>query len=301
MKNKVITVFGTGFIGKNLIFKLLQEGYIVRAVCRQPNLAGDTRLMGNVGELEVCYGNIVHKETIESFFETSDIIINLVGVLNESGGESYFNSHVTGPDNISYLARKYKIEQLIHLSSIGANINGESQYQITKGKGEEIIYKNYPSAKIIRPSIVFGPEDGFFNVQSKILKISPVVPMFGGGGNKFQPVYVKDVVNGMIEILKDENAKGFIYEFGGPDIMTMRDIYKLILKTLNIKRILIPAPIFVANIIATFAQLLPNPIITRDLVKALKFDNVVKEKKNTLESLNINPSSAELIVPTYLK
>ena len=301
MKNKVITVFGTGFIGKNLIFQLLKDGYIVRAVCRRPYLAGDIGLMGNVGQLEIVSGNIVNIDSIEDYFKTSDIIINSVGVLHESGGENYFNSHVTGPENISNLSKKYGVEKLIHISSVGANKDSESRYQSTKGAGEEILIKNFPLATIIRPSIVFGPDDGFYNVQSKIVKMSPIVPMFGGGQNKFQPIYVKDLVSGIMSILNDNKCQGLIYEFGGPDILTMEEVYRLILKTLKINRILIPAPIFAANFMATFIQLFPNPIITRDLVKALKFDNVISENANTIQSLGIDPKPSELIVPTYLK
>ena len=301
MKNKVITVFGTGFIGKNLIYQLLEMGNIVRAVSRNPYLQGKLGPMGNSSNLDICYGNIVKAQTIEKYIANSDMVINLVGVLHESGGETYFNSHVTGIKNISKLSAKYRIKELLHVSSIGADVNSDSKYQSTKGEGEKVLLENFPKAKIVRPSIVFGPDDGFFSVQSKIVKLSPVVPMFGGGANKFQPVYVKDLVEGIIKLLNSKNDHGKIYEFGGPDIMTMKDVYELILKTLKIKRLLIPAPTFAANFIATFAQLLPDPIITRDLVKILKFDNVVREDKNNIQSLNISPQSAKVIVPTYLK
>ncbi len=301
MKNKVITVFGTGFIGKNLIYQLLEMGNIVRAVSRNPYLQGKLGPLGNSSNFDICYGNIVKAQTIEKYISNSDIVINLVGVLHESGGESYFNSHVTGIKNISELSTKYGIKELLHVSSIGADTNSVSKYQSTKGEGEKILLENFPKAKIVRPSIVFGPDDGFFSVQSKIVKLSPVVPMFGGGANKFQPVYVKDLVEGIIKLLNSKNDHGKIYEFGGPDIMTMKDVYELILKTLKIKRLLIPAPTFAANFIATFAQLLPDPIITRDLVKILKFDNIVREDINTIQSLNISPQSSKVIVPTYLK
>jgi len=301
MKNKVITVFGTGFIGKNLIYQLLETGNIVRAVSRNPYLQGKLGTMGSSSNLDICYGNIVRPQTIEKYIANSDIIINLVGVLHESGGESYFDSHVTGIKNIAKLSAKYGVNELIHISSIGADINSESKYQSTKGQGEKVLLENFSKAKVVRPSIVFGPDDGFFSVQSKIVKLSPIVPMFGGGNNKFQPVYVKDLIEGIIKLLNSKNDQGKIYEFGGPDIMTMKEVYELILKTLKIRRFLIPAPTVAAKLIATFAQLLPDPIITRDLVKILKFDNVVNEKSNTLASLNISAQSSKVIVPTYLK
>ena len=153
---------------------------------------------------------------------------------------------------------------------------------------------------IIRPSIVFGPEDGFFNVQAKLLKLSPVIPLFGGGKNKFQPVYINDLVNGIIKIFEDDSHKGKIFEFGGPDIMTMKEVYQFILKQLKIKRLLIPAPIFTASVMAKFIQLLPNPIITSDLVKALKIDNIISGTYEEITSLGIEPKSPYSIVPTYL-
>ena len=301
MKNKVITVFGAGFIGKNLIYQLIEKGSIVRAVSRNPYLQGKLGPMGSSSNLDICYGNIVRPQSIEKFIANSDIIINLVGVLHESGGESYFDSHVTGIRNIAELSKKYDVDELLHVTSIGADINSDSKYQSTKGQGEKVLLENFPKAKIVRPSIVFGPDDGFFSVQSKIVKLSPIVPMFGGGNNKFQPVYVKDLIEGIIRLLNSKGDQGKIYEFGGPDVMTMKEVYELIIKTLKIRRLLIPAPTVAAKLIATFAQLLPDPIITRDLVKILKFDNVVNEKSNTLVSLNISAQSSKVIVPTYLK
>ena len=254
MKNKVITVFGTGFIGKNLIYQLLEMGNIVRAVSRNPYLQGKLGPLGNSSNFDICYGNIVKAQTIEKYISNSDIVINLVGVLHESGGESYFNSHVTGIKNISELSTKYGIKELLHVSSIGADTNSVSKYQSTKGEGEKILLENFPKAKIVRPSIVFGPDDGFFSVQSKIVKLSPVVPMFGGGANKFQPVYVKDLVEGIIKLLNSKNDHGKIYEFGGPDIMTMKDVYELILKTLKIKKTFNPSANFCSKFYCNFCS-----------------------------------------------
>ena len=301
MNNKVITIFGAGFIGKSLIFKLLQNGYIVNAVCRNPYLRGNLRSMANVGQLDICYGDITKSETIESFFEKSDYVVNLVGVLAENSNNKYKKAHVLGPENIGKLAKKYDINQLVHVSSIGADIKSNINYQRTKGEGELVVLENFKDAAIIRPSIVFGPDDGFFNVQAKLLKSSPVTPLFGGGKNKFQPIYVNDLVDGITNILNDEKYKGQLFEFGGPDIMTMEQVYKFLMTELKIKRLLIPAPIFVASLMAQFIQLLPNPIITTDLVKALEIDNVVSGDFKDINSLDIKPKSPYTIVPTYLK
>jgi NADH dehydrogenase len=300
MNNKVITIFGTGFIGKSLIFKLLQNGFIVNAVCRNPYLRGNLRSMANVGQLEVNYGDITKPNTIENYFEKSDYIINLVGVLAENSNNKYNAAHALGPKNLGILAKKYNIKRLIHISSIGANINSKIKYQKTKGEGEIAIKENYKDVNIIRPSIVFGPEDGFFNVQAKLLKSSPITPLFGGGKNKFQPIYVNDLVDGIITILKQEKYKGQLFEFGGPDIMTMEEVYRFLMRELKIKRLLIPAPVFVASLMAQFIQLLPNPIITTDLVKALEIDNIVNKDENDIRLLNIEPKSPYSVVPTYI-
>ena len=300
MNNKVITIFGAGFIGKSLIFELLQKGYIVKAICRNPYLRGNLRSMANIGQLDIKYGDITKSNSIESYFESSDIIINLVGVLAENSKNKYQQAHVIGPSNIGKLSKKYKIKRLIHISSIGADIKSNINYQKTKGEGELALKDNFNDVSIIRPSIVFGPEDGFFNVQAKLLKLSPVIPLFGGGKNKFQPVYINDLVNGIIKIFEDDSHKGKIFEFGGPDIMTMKEVYQFILKELKIKRLLIPAPIFTASVMAKFIQLLPNPIITSDLVKALEIDNIISGTYEEITSLGIEPKSPYSIVPTYL-
>ena len=246
MNNKVITIFGAGFIGKSLIFELLQKGYMVNAVSRNPYLRGNLRSMANIGQLEIKYGDITKKDTIEHYFQNSDIVINLVGVLAENSKNKYRDAHVIGPKNLGELSKKYDIKRLIHISSIGADTQSNINYQKTKGEGEEAIKDNFSDVSIIRPSIVFGPEDGFFNVQAKLLKLSPIIPLFGGGKNKFQPVYVNDLVEGIIKIFSNDKHKSKTFEFGGPNIMTMQDVYHFILNKLNIKRLLIPTPIFAA-------------------------------------------------------
>ena len=256
--------------------------------------------MANIGQLDIKYGDITKSNSIESYFESSDIIINLVGVLAENSKNKYQQAHVIGPSNIGKLSKKYNIKRLIHISSIGADIKSNINYQKTKGEGELALKDNFNDVSIIRPSIVFGPEDGFFNVQAKLLKLSPVIPLFGGGKNKFQPVYINDLVNGIIKIFEDDSHKGKIFEFGGPDIMTMKEVYQFILKELKIKRLLIPAPIFTASVMAKFIQLLPNPIITSDLVKALEIDNIISGTYEEITSLGIEPKSPYSIVPTYL-
>jgi len=302
MKKKTITLLGgSGFLAKYCISELLKDGHKVIVVCRNPYLAGDLRMMGPLDQLDICSGNIANKDSIEPFIRRSDIVINLVGILFESrGNQTFQNCHTLGAKNIAELSKKYDVERLIHFSSIGANVESESQYQKSKGLGEKFITEIFPDSTIIRPSIVFGPGDGFFSVQARLLKMLPVIPLFGGGNNCFQCVYVKDLAYGLIKIIELEKTKGQIFEFGGPDILSMKEIYKLIMNTLNIKRLLFPMPLSIAAIMGTIMQYLPSPIITYDQVKLLRQDNIVSENKNTLESLGITKHSAKDLLQTFI-
>jgi len=302
MKKKTITLLGgSGFLAKYCISELLKDGHKVIVVCRNPYLAGDLRMMGPLDKLDIFSGNISNKESIEPFIRGSDIVINLVGILFEgSGNQTFQNCHTLGVKNIAELSKKYGVERLIHFSSIGANVDSESKYQKSKGLGEKHITEIFPDSTIIRPSIVFGPGDGFFSVQSRLVKMLPVIPLFGGGNNCFQCVYVKDLAYGLSKIIELEKTKGQIFEFGGPDILSMKEIYKLIMNTLNIKRLLFPMPLSIAAIMGTIMQYLPSPIITYDQVKLLRQDNIVSENKNTLESLGITKHSAKDLLQTFI-
>ncbi len=302
MKKKTITLLGgSGFLAKYCISELLKDGHKVVVVCRNPYLAGDLRMMGSLDQLDINSGNIAIKDSIEPFIRGSDIVINLVGILFESvGNQTFQNCHTLGAKNIAELSKKYGVERLIHFSSIGANIDSESKYQKSKGLGEKHITEIFPDSTIIRPSIVFGPGDGFFSVQSRLVKMLPIIPLFGGGNNCFQCVYVKDLAYGISKIIEIEKTKGQIFEFGGPDILSMKEIYKLIMDTLNIKRILLPMPLSIAAMMGTVMQYLPSPIITYDQVKLLRQDNIVSEKNNTLESLGITKHSAKDILQTFI-
>ena len=302
MKKKTITLLGgSGFLAKYCISKFLKDGHKVIVVCRNPYLAGDLRMMGSLDQLDICSGNIANKESIEPFIRGSDIVINLVGILFEGGGNQTFqNCHTLGAKNIAELSKKHGVERLIHFSSIGANVDSESKYQKSKGLGERHITEIFPDSTIIRPSIVFGPGDGFFSVQAKLVKMLPVIPLFGGGNNCFQCVYVKDLVQGLCKIISAEETKGKIFEFGGPDILSMKEIYKLIMDNLDVRRLLLPMPISVAATMGLFMQLLPSPIITYDQVKLLRQDNVVSEKLNTLESLGVVKQRVRDILPNFI-
>ena len=275
MKQKRITIIGgSGFLAKYCISELLKLGHKLKIICRNTHLAGHLRMMGPIDQLDIIKGNIHLKNTIEPHIIGSDIVINFVGILNESSGDQTFNNcHAVGPKNIAEICSEHKIERLIHFSSIGADVDSDAKYQVSKGTGEKNILDNFSHATIIRPSIVFGPGDGFFTLQSKLVKLLPIIPLFSN--NKFQCVYVKDIAEGLIKLLEDKEAAGKIYEFGGPEVMTLKEIYQLILNTLKIKRIILPLPLSFANVTALLMKLSPSPMITFDQVKMLKKDNSI--------------------------
>ena len=300
MKKKTITLIGgSGFLAKYCISELLKEGHNLKIVCRNPHLAGHLRMMAPIEQLDIVKGNIMLKHTIEPYIKNSDVVINFVGVLNDSsGGQSFENCHSLGPKNIADLSAKYKVEKFIHFSSIGADIESDSKYQQSKGLGEKNIQKSYPNTIIIRPSIVFGPGDGFFSVQAKLLKSLPVVPLFAN--NKYQCVYVKDIAAAINRLILDDKYNGKIFEFGGPEKMSLKEIYQLILNTLKIKRLIVPIPLSFANFIAFMMLPLPSPLITFDQVKLLRKDNIISKTEFNLEKLGIEPSSPRNIISSYI-
>ena len=299
MKKKTITlVGGSGFLAKYCISELLKSGHRLRILCRNPHLAGKIRMMGSPDQLDIVKGDISSKYQLKQCIDGSDIVINFVGILFERGNQTFEKCHSMGPKNIAEICVEYQIKQFIHFSSIGADKNSDSKYQVSKAFGEEKIREILPSATIIRPSIVFGPGDGFFTVQSKLVKSLPIVPLFSN--NKYQCVYVADIATAIIKIIEAVDSQGKIFEFGGPDIFTLKEIYQLILKSLNIKRLILPVPLSIANFAALVMKPLPNPLITFDQVKLLKKDNIITSDEHTLESLGIQPKSARDIVPTYL-
>ncbi len=299
MKKKTVTLFGgSGFLAKYIVSELIKAGHKVNSICRNPHLVTELRLLGPIESLDIYKGNILHKSSIERYFDGSDIIINLVGILFENNSQGFHQAHVQGIKNIAELSKKNNIKQLIHFSSIGANVNGESKYQQTKGEGEESLLNIFPSANILRPSIVFGKK-GFLQMQSNLLKSLPFAATFSN--NKFQPIDVRDIANTVIKLIEQDQIKGEIFELGGPENLNLKQIYSLIMKAIGIKRFIIPMPVNVAKLIAIASITLPNPLITFDQIKMLKQDNVVtKNFNNTIQSLGIKPISAESSINYHL-
>lgn len=316
MKGKLITVFGgTGFVGRHLVQRLAARGARVRVAVRHPKDAALLQPMGDVGQIAAVQASVTHEGSVRAAVEGADAVVNLVGILYESGRATFDAVHRQGAENVARAARDAGIATLVHMSALGADPESHSDYAASKAAGETAVREAFPQAAIIRPSVVFGPEDGFFNLFASIARLSPILPVFGcpkpsyhdgkldiygDGGVKFQPVYVGDVADAIVACLENPAYAGKTFELGGPAVYSFKQIMEMICRETGRKRLLLPIPYMIGTLQAGLLQLLPKPLLTTDQVELLKHDNVVSGKLPTLADLGIEPTGAEGIIPTYL-
>jgi uncharacterized protein YbjT (DUF2867 family) len=305
LNGKLVTVFGgSGFLGRHVVRALVKRGYRVRAAVRRPDLAGHLQPLGAVGQIQAVQANLRYPDTIARALQGADAVVNLVGILYQSGKQTFDTVQAEAPGQIAKAAAAAGISTLVHVSAIGADANSPAAYARTKAAGEAGVLAAFPTAVIMRPSIVFGPEDGFFNLFAGLARISPFLPLVGGGVTKFQPVYVGDVAEAVARAIDGCVKPGATYELGGPEVKTFRECLELMLAETRRKRLLLPLPFGLAKIQASVMQLLPKPLLTVDQVKLLETDNVVSEaarqEGRTLEGLGITPTTLAAILPTYL-
>jgi uncharacterized protein YbjT (DUF2867 family) len=301
----LVTVFGgSGFVGRHVVRALAKQGWRVRVAVRRPDLAGHLQPMGGVGQIMPLQANLRYPDSVMRAVQGADAVVNLVGILYESGRQSFGAVQAEGPRAIAMAAAKAGITNLVHLSAIGADAQSPASYARSKAAGEAAVQQQVPSAIIMRPSVVFGPEDNFFNQFAMLARYLPVLPLIGGGETKFQPVFVGDVAEAVALALAGKAKSGSVYELGGPDIRSFRQILEYILAESGRKRPLIPIPFPIAELQGKILGLLPKPLLTRDQVLMLKSDNVVSQSAQnegrTLQGLGITPDSVEAIVPSYL-
>lgn len=300
MTNTLITVFGgTGFLGRHTVRALARAGFRVRVAVRYPNAGFFLLPMGHVGQIALFKCNVRNAKQVAAAVHGASGVVNLTGILYSRGRQNFNAVHVEGAAAIASAARAAGAGSLVHISSIGANSDAESSYAASKGEGEQRVREAFPDATILRPSIVFGPEDDFFNRFAALARILPILPLIGGGHTRFQPVFVGDVASAVLRALRDPSARGKTYELGGPTVYSFRELMQVILRETCRKRLLLPVPFSVATFQAFFLQFLPKPLLTPDQVTLLKSDNIVAAP-DTLASLGIEPTSVEAEVPTYL-
>jgi len=300
----LVTVFGgSGFLGRHVVRALAKSHYRIRAAVRRPELAGHLQPLGRVGQIHAVQANVRHPASVEAAVRDADIVINLVGILFERSRQRFASVQAAGAGNVARAAAQIGA-RMIHVSALGADKQSRSRYACTKAEGEEAVLAAVPGATIFRPSIVFGPEDDFFNRFGAMARISPVLPLVGGGRTKFQPVFAGDVAAAIAKAADGQAKAGTIYELGGPEIRTFRELMEFVLATTERRRLLVRLPFAVARLQAFFLQFLPKPPLTPDQVELLKRDNVVSpqavEEARTLAGLGIDPAAFEAIVPTYL-
>lgn len=301
MQQGTVTIFGgSGFIGRYIVERLADKGWTIRVAVRRPQRAQFLKPLGNVGQIVPIPCDLNNPSAIRTALEGADAAINLVGIMQESGSQSFANLQNEGARKIAETAASLGITSFVQLSAIGADKESTSEYARSKAAGEEAVRNALPNAVILRPSVVFGPEDDFFNRFAVMTRMSPFLPLIGGGHTKFQPVYVGDVADAAVQTLQDTKCHGKTYELGGPRIYSFKELMELMLKTIRRKRLLVPVPFGMAKIMGSVAQLLPFAPITADQVELLKNDNIVSKDALTLEDLGVEKHSAEIIIPTYL-
>ena len=301
MKQKIATIFGaSGFIGRHLLRSLAEKDFRIVVATRSPYLNGHLKPLGNPGQIDLEKVNIYDQENLKNLVRNSNIVINLVGILNENRKQKFVNIHEKFPNLLSQICNEFNIEKFIHISALGPNHKIKSNYISSKLRGEEKIFENFENSVILRPSIVFGPEDKFFNQFAFLSQFLPFLPLFGEGKTKFQPVYVGDVVKSINAILNKENINKNIYEIVGPEIYSFRELLEIVLKLVNRKKFFLNIPFSIAKIQAFFMQMMPNPLLTTDQVEILKYDNIATGMNPTIFDLDISPSTIESILPDYI-
>jgi uncharacterized protein YbjT (DUF2867 family) len=301
MTKPLVVVFGgSGFVGRNTVRALAKAGCRIRVVTRYPNLAQYLPPMGHVGQIQLFKGDATEADQVQAALHKANAVVNLVGILYPQSGHSFGEIHCEAAETIAKGAKAAGVSSLVHVSAIGADAESESSYARSKADGETRVREAFPAATILRPSIVFGPEDGFFNKFAAMARILPALPLIGGGKTKFQPVFVGDVAAAILKCIEDNSRCGKTYELGGPNLYSFKELMQIILKETGRSRLLVPVPFWLASIKAAFLGILPKPLLTMDQVRLLKTDNVVADGALTFSDLGIQPDSVAAVVPTYL-
>jgi NADH dehydrogenase len=301
----LVTVYGgSGFLGRHVVRALAKRDYRIRVAVRRPDLAFHLQPLGRVGQVHAVQANLRDPASVEAAARGAHVLINLVGLLKESGRQRFDSIHSFGAEQVALAASAHGA-RMVHVSAIGADENSPAAYARSKAVAERLVLAAQPQAVIMRPSILFGPEDDFFNRFAALARMSPVLPLIGGGHTKFQPVFVGDVAKAIADAVDGRLRAGTIYELGGPDVRTFKELMQYILATIERRRLLVPLPFFAAKLKAMFLQFAPAPLtLTPGQVEMLRADNVVSDAaisdKRTFAGIGIEPEPIEAIVPSYL-
>lgn len=305
--SKLVTIYGgSGFVGRYIARRMAKEGWRVRVAVRRPNEAIHVKPYGVPGQVEPVFCNIRDDMSVVAVMQGADAVVNCVGVLNELGKNTFGAIHAEGAGRIARIASQQGVASMVHISAIGADADAASEYSRTKAAGEAAVQQHFPGAVILRPSVIFGAEDGFFNRFAGMTRLSPFLPI-AGGGTRFQPVFVDDVAKAAVKGALGE-TEGGVYELGGPEVKTFRALMEQMLEVIHRRRVIISLPGFVAKLVAfgfdllqyASFQLIENKMLTRDQLKSLKSDNVVSEAAKGFADLGIDPVTVGSVLPDYL-
>ena len=302
---KIAVIFGgSGFVGQHLVRALARDGWRIKIAVRRPDLAEFLKPLGTVGQIQPIQANLRFPESVISAVAGSDVVVNLVGILSENRNQRFAAVQAQGSRLVAEASKKAGVAKFVQISAIGADEKSNSVYSQTKAEGESAVFENFPDAFVVRPSIIFGPEDNFFNQFAKMMRFSIMLPLIGNGVTKFQPVFVGDVAEAITKCIQGEVKSGSILELGGSEVLSFRECLELLFEVTSRRRLFLPIPFEIAKMMGKFLQILPNAPLTADQVEMLKSDNVVSqdaiEQGRTLEGIGIVPKTLATILPTYL-
>lgn len=301
MRKDIVTVLGgTGFVGKHVVKHLARAGYMVNVVSRTPDQALELRVLGPVGKVVLSRGNIRDIESIKPYLATSFAAIDLVGIMHESGKQRFSTLHAQAAEKVAKAAKETGVERYFYMSALGVDKAFTSKYAKSKANGEKAVLEAFPEATVLRPALMFGDGEKFFSKFACMARFSPVLPLIGGGETKFQPVYVEDIAAAVAKLMVEGKGRGKILEFGGPKVYTLKEMLEIMLAEIGRDRILLPVPFALASLAGSLMQWLPNPLITSDQVRLLKYDNIVTSGHNSLVELGIKPTFLETVLPDIL-
>jgi len=304
-RETLVTIFGgSGFVGRHVVRALAKQDFRIRVAVRRPHLAGHLQPLGKVGQINAVQANLRYADSVAAAVRDADIVVNLVGILAPSGAQKFAAVQAEGAARVAEAASAAGA-RLIHVSAIGADPHSRSAYARTKAEGERAARAAVPSSVILRPSIIFGPEDDFFNRFASLAMMAPALPLIGGGKTKLQPVFVGDVAAAIAAAVEGRAQPGATYELGGPDIVSFREALELMLKVIDRKRLLVPLPFALAKMLALVLRFAPGALkLTGDQVELLKRDNIVSDEARaaglTFDAFGIRPQAMEAIIPSYL-
>ena len=297
---RVAIIGASGFIGRYIVRDLAHAGAVIAACSRHTSSAGFLKPMGDVGQIATFSADLGDERALSAVIAGADAVVNTVGILYERGKQRFDLVHGRGPGRLAALAAAAGVKRFVHFSALGADARSSAAYARSKAEGEAAVRQGFPGATIIRPSLVFGPEDAFFNRFAAMARFSPALPLIGGGATRFQPVYVGDVAAAVAAALTREDAVGKAYELAGPAVFTLRQLFALILHVTDRKRMLLPVPFGLAALQALFLEFAPRPMLTRDQVQMLRHDSIATPSAPGLAELGITPKALELVLPSYL-